>query len=106
MDKSKTAKLCKDVEHAADQFRSISGQDDVADALGRFWQIQDSLHRLLETVDEEGDEITHSRTVIRHVVRALESPLAKSLTHIPAVKDAHDQINALLLRLERVTSQR
>jgi hypothetical protein len=45
------------------------------------------------------------RSVIRKVVNALESPQARKRTNTPGVKNACEQINGLLIRLEQATQQ-
>lgn len=105
MDTAETGRLCKDVEYAAIQIRTlISYQTDVGEILDRFWLLQDSLNRLLNAVDGDRGEPSQSRRVIRRVVVALESQASRRAA-IPAVKHACEKINGLLISLERSTQQ-
>jgi hypothetical protein len=105
MDTTETARLCKDVEYAAAQVRTlVRDRADISETLERFWLLQDSLNRLLYVVDQEQGGVGQCRKVIRTVVTTLESPLARSIS-IPGVRKTCDEINTLLMRLERTTQR-
>ena len=106
MDTTETGKLCKDIEHTAAQIRTqIGNRTSISEVLDRFWLLQDSLNRLLEVVVREHGEVSQCRSLIRKVVDALESPQARKRAGIHGVKNACEQINTLLTRLEQETQQ-
>lgn len=98
-------RLCQDVEDAAVQIRTLIGyRTEIGEILDRFWLLQDALNRLVDALDDDGGQASECRKLIRLVVAALESQGGRRAT-IPAVKNACDKINALLIRLERTTQQ-
>ena len=107
MDTTETGRLCKDVEHAAAQIRTqIGDRTNITEVLDRLWLLQDFLNRLLEVVVRQGGEISQCRSLIRKVVvNALESPQVRKRAGIHGVKNACEQINGLLIRLEQATQQ-
>lgn len=100
------SRICKDVEHAAAQIRTLIGdRTGISEILDRFWLLQDLLDRLVDAVDQEGGEVSQCRTVIRNVVNTLQSPQARKRATVPGVRNACDKINGLLINLERMTQQ-
>lgn len=106
MDTAETVRLCKELEYAAAQVRTLIGdRTDITEVLDRFWRLQDSLYRLVNAVDGECSEISRCRKLIRYVVSTLESSQTTRWAKVPAVRDACDKINNLLIRLERTTQE-
>lgn len=103
MDTIETGRLCKNVEFAASRIRTrIDYWTETMVVLDYFWSLQDSLSRLIGAVDNECGQVGQRRGLIRYVAGAIESQRRRRAT-IPAVRDASDKINALLIRLERAT---
>ena len=106
MDTTETGRLCKDVEDAAAQIRTqIGNRTNITEVLDRLWLLQDFLNRLLEVVVRERGEISQCRSLISKVVNALGSPQVRKRAGIHGVKNACEQINGLLIRLEQATQQ-
>jgi hypothetical protein len=106
VDTTETGKCCRDVERAAAQIRTLIGdRTDISEILDRFWLLEDSLNRLVDVVDMERRDITQCRSIIRNVVSALEAPQSQKRANVPAVRNACDKINGLLIQLERTTER-
>lgn len=105
MDTPETARLCKDVNYASTQIRTLLGdRAGISETLDRFWLLQDLLNRLIDVVGQERGEVSQCHSVIRNVVSALESPQAKRQANTFGVQAARDKINGLLLRLEQANA--
>jgi len=107
MYKTETGRLCQNVEHATAQIRtSIGDRTGISEILDRFWLLQDSLSRLIQSAaDHERGNMTQCRSVIRKVLSILESPQARKQSSISGVRLACEAINSSLIRLEQVMQQ-
>jgi hypothetical protein len=75
MDTTQTARVCKDVEHAAAQIRNLIGdRTGILEMLDRFRLLADFLNRLVDVVDRERGDVSQCRSIIRNVVGTLQSP--------------------------------
>ena len=105
MDALQTVSLCQEVERAAAQVRSsIGDRTEMAEVLDRFWELHDTLDRLVEVVSDGFGDPVRCRKVISTVLGAIESPAAKKRSYVPGVRDSLEKINDLLMALEHATT--